>query len=301
MNGSTSPALLPAASDRVSARGLHRPSGRAGPRSVLSPGETPPQAAGRVSAITGETVRNDFNAIDTVIHYARAAHFLGLWESERILIERHFPDRSARLLEAGCGAGRVAVGLWHAGYRAITAFDFAPEMVDQAKNLAAELGIAGLTFLEADATGLGTCHLIHDNLFDGALFLFNGLMQIPGRGNRRRALRGLRDVCRPGAPFLFTTHDRNSDPVDRALWEKEAGAWARGEQNPRLREFGDRYFAHDHGRTFMHLPDRPEVLADLAATGWAYEFDRLRDEVARERRAVRDFSDNCRFWLARKC
>jgi SAM-dependent methyltransferase len=250
--------------------------------------------------ITGETVRADFNAIDTVIHYTRAAHFLGLWESERILIERCFPDRSAPLLEAGCGAGRVAVGLWHLGYRAITAFDFAPEMIDQARSLAAEQGIAGIDFLEADATRLDTCHLLNDKFFGGALFLFNGLMQIPGRENRRDALRGLHRVCRPRAPLLFTTHDRAADPVERVHWQKEADAWARGEQNPRLPEFGDRYFVHDHGQTFMHLPERAEVLEDLAATGWSHDFDRLRDEVAPESRAVREFSDNCRFWVARK-
>jgi ubiquinone/menaquinone biosynthesis C-methylase UbiE len=250
--------------------------------------------------ITGETVRADFNAIETVIHYTRAAHFLGLWESERVLIGQFFPDHSARLLEAGCGAGRVAVGLWHLGHRAITAFDFAPEMIDQAKNLAAEQGITGITFLEADATDLRTCHILDDKCFDGALFLFNGLFQIPGRENRRTALREVHRLCRPGARFLFTAHDREADPVERALWLKEAGAWARGEQNPRLREFGDRYFVHDHGQTFMHLPDRTEVLDDLAATGWTHELDRLRDEVAKESRAVREFSDNCRFWVAKK-
>jgi len=249
--------------------------------------------------ITGEVVRADFNEVATVIHYSRAAHFLGLWESENRLIRKYFPDRSARLLEAGCGAGRVAVGLWHLGYRSITGFDFAPEMIDQAHSLAAEHGATGVTFIEADATRLTSCNLLGDS-FDGALFLFNGLMQIPGRENRRAALRELHRVCRPGAPLLFTSHDRDSDPVERARWRKEADAWARGEQDPRLAEFGDRYFVHDHGRTFMHLPDRAEVLEDLAATGWVHLADHLRDEVARENRPVREFSDNCRFWAARR-
>jgi hypothetical protein len=50
----------------------------------------------------------------------------------------------------------------------------------------------------------------------------------------------------------------------------------------------------------MHLPDRVEILADLAATGWRHEFDAMRREIVRESRAVRDFSDDCRFWAARK-
>jgi hypothetical protein len=50
----------------------------------------------------------------------------------------------------------------------------------------------------------------------------------------------------------------------------------------------------------MHLPDRTEILEDFAATGWTHAFDALRKVVAKESRAVRDFSDECRFWVAHK-
>jgi SAM-dependent methyltransferase len=248
--------------------------------------------------ITGDTVRDDFNAINTVLHYTRAAHFIGLWKSELALIDRYFPDKTASLLEAGCGAGRVAVGLWHQGYRHLVAFDFASELVEQAINLAQEHGIDGITFLQADATDPTLCNVLRYK-FDGVLFLFNGLMQIPGRENRRKAMRELHRSCRPGAHFIFTTHDRE-DPADLKEWAKEAERWARGEQNPRLLEFGDRYFTDETGNTFMHLPDRKEVLEDMAATGWTHVHDRTRNELASETPKVRNFSDNCRFWVARK-
>ena len=249
--------------------------------------------------IDGAAIRADFNAINAVLHYTRAAHFVGLWKSELALIAKYFPDKSARLLEAGCGAGRVAVGLWHQGYRDITGFDFASELVEQAHNLAQEQGITGLTFLQADATLLGSSSLLNYKPFDGVLFMFNGLMQIPGRENRRTAMRGLHRLCKPGGHFIFTTHDRG-DPKDLKEWEKEAGRWARGEQNPRLVEFGDRYFTDDNGNTFMHLPDRQEVLEDLAATGWAYLESATRNELASETPKVRNFSDNCTFWVVGK-
>lgn len=268
--------------------------------------------------ITGATVRDDFNAISTVLHYTRAAHFIGLWKSELALIQRFFPDKNARLLEAGCGAGRVAVGLWHQEYRNITAFDFAAELVEQAVNLAQEQGITGITFLQADATQPLLSQFNTPDprsqtldprsqppdpersaLFDGVLFLFNGLMQIPGREHRHRAMRELHRVCRTGAHFIYTTHDRE-DPADLKEWAKEAERWAKGEQNPRLLEFGDRYFTDDTGNTFMHLPDRKEVLEDLAATGWTHVFDATRNELASETPKVRNFSDNCRFWVAQK-
>jgi SAM-dependent methyltransferase len=254
--------------------------------------------AEEVAKVTGATVRDDFNAINTVLHYTRAAHFIGLWKSELSLITRYFPDKSVRLLEAGCGAGRVSVGLWHEGYRLITGFDFASELVEQANNLAEEQGIKDITFLQADATNPELCNVLRYT-FDGVLFMFNGLMQIPGRENRRAAMRELHRVCRPGAHFIFTTHDRE-DPKDIKEWAKEAERWARGEQNPRLVEFGDRYFTDDNGNTFMHLPDRKEIFEDLAATGWLHVHDRTRDELASETPKVRNFSDNCRFWVARK-
>ena len=326
-----------------------------------------------MAKITSSTVRADFNDLQAVVHYTRAAHDLGLWASERQMIERFFPDRDAPLLEAGCGAGRVTLGLWELGYRRLTAFDFAEELLDQARSLALERGAGAITWLHADATdlrgarerkpeagdpapaspspGAGWCHVSRDGppprqdeksgqcharrdtaavtpgrrprvravpaaasaapasrgdhvlreeSFGGALFLFNGLMQIPGRENRRAALRELHRVCVPGAPLLITTHDRDSSAEERALWRLETRRWVRGRQDPRLVEFGDRYFTDEAGRTFMHLPDRREVLEDLAATGWEHAFDSLRRELCRERRAVRDFSDECRFWAAHR-
>lgn len=275
--------------------------------------------AATLKKISAAQVRADFNDLQAVVYYTRAAHELGLWKSEAILIERFFPDHDVSLLEAGCGAGRVTLGLWALGYRRLTAFDFAQELIDQAISLAAERGADGIRFLPADATRLpahichplddkparatsrkdpGDCHPMDDNRYGGVLFMFNGLMQIPGRAQRRKAMGELRRVCAPGAPFLFTTHDRDHSSNERARWRLEARRWASGKQDPRLIEFGDHYFEDEAGRTFMHLPNRTEILEDLAATGWTPTYDALRSEVARESRAVRDFSDQCRFWVA---
>ncbi len=250
--------------------------------------------------IEAETVRADFNDLPAILHYTRAAHDLGLWQSEKLLIERFFPDRNARLLEAGCGAGRVTLGLWALGFRRLVAFDFAEQLIDQAISLAAEREAGAIDFLHADATDLSPQADFLAPPFDGALFMFNGMMQIPGRTHRRRALRELARVGAPGAPLLFTTHDRDSSPMERAYWRLETARWERGEQDARLVELGDRYFEDEAGRTFMHLPDRAEILADLAATGWAHAYDEMRPKLAKESKAVRDFSDECRFWVAKR-
>ena len=100
---------------------------------------------------------------------------------------------------------------------------------------------------------------------------------------------------------MFTTHDREDSKEEQVIWRLEAMRWAKGKEDPILREFGDRYYEDKEiGRTFMHLPERGEILEDLKATGWNHTFDTMRRNVAREPRKVRDFSDECRFWVATK-
>jgi len=253
--------------------------------------------ADKTAKISIQLVKDHFNDPVSVIHYTRAAHKLGLWKSEELLVKKYFTDKNARLLEAGCGAGRATLGLWKLGYTDITAFDLAEEPIDQAKNLIKENEALGIKVCVADATKLPK-NTLFKNKFDGVLFLFNGLMQIPGRDNRRKALSELRRVSNTRAPLLFTTHDRDYSATERALWSLEKLRWESGSQDKRLVEFGDRYFTHEHGTTFMHLPTRSEILEDLAATGWKHEFDALRKEISKESSAVKDFSDECRFWCA---
>lgn len=240
-----------------------------------------------------------FNGISSVLHYTRAAHFLGLWGSERLLIRRFLPDTDTHIVEAGCGAGRVTLGLWKMGYRRIAAFDFAGELLEQAVSLAAESGIRSIHFLQADASSVTgpKLGLAPGEAFGGALFMFNGLMQMPGRRNRQSALRHLHALCRPGAPLIFTTHDRDR-PGEESAWKEEAARWTEGLQDPRLVEFGDRLFQNESGDVYIHIPDRGEILEDLRANGWNPHFDAMRSEISEESPAVAAFSDDCRFWVA---
>jgi len=255
------------------------------------------------AAWSGAQVRESFNGIHSILHYTRAAHFLGLWRSERLMIERFLTDPAADVLEAGCGAGRVTLGLWEMGYRSIHAFDFADELVDQARRLAREQGAGSIVFACADATTVGTPELgpAPAGGFGAALFMFNGLMQIPGRRNRRAALGRLHALCRDGATLIFTTHDRDVSGDDGSWWRDEAARWADGRQDLRLTDFGDRRFRDESGEVFIHIPDRQEILSDLSATGWRHGYDAMRGELAKEGPDVTSFSDNCRFWVASRC
>ena len=245
---------------------------------------------GRVEADLVRTWLAEAVAVD---HYARAAASLGLWHSEDRILRRVFRP-SDRVLDVGCGAGRVALALARLGFAAVVGIDNCPPMVAEARRLAEAMGL-DVSFWDGDALALP----FPEASFGGAVFAFNGLMQIPGRANRRRALGELHRVVVPEGKLVFTTHDREM-ACQAPYWKEEADRWRTGAQDPALVEFGDRVIHNPEGHIFIHVPDRAEVLEDLAATRWAWMEDHARSQVTNEPAEVREFADECRFWIARR-
>lgn len=227
-------------------------------------------------------------------HYHDATVNLGLWASEEVVLQRVFAP-SDTLLEVGCGTGRICLGLWELGYRQIMGTDFSRAMITEARRIAAKLGY-GLPLRVTDARKLDT---FDEAIFDGVIFGFNGLMQIPERLERRRALAAMQRVLRPGGRLVFTTHDRSigSPP---GFWEEEEKRWSDLSRDPRLIDFGDRIVPSDHGPIFIHIPSREEVVEDLQATGWNLLEDSMRSQITPESAEVEEFSVDCRFWIAEK-
>ena len=65
--------------------------------------------------------------------------------------------------------------------------------------------------------------------------------------------------------------------------------------------FGDLYGETPEGSMmFIHTPTCEEVREDLKAAGFRVEADTLRHQIANEPPVVRDFADECRFWVAQK-
>lgn len=240
-----------------------------------------------------EQIRRYFNNPQTVEHYARAVANVGLWESERIWMEKWF-DRGESTLDLGCGAGRIGLGLWSLGYRRLLGADLSEAMVEQAREIA-ECLEAEITFQREDATDLS----FETDAFGSVAFGFNGLMQIPGRENRRKALEEIWRITKPGGVLLFTTLDRE-DRLYEAVFRDSSDYDHDRLRNPNVLEEGDRHFQTEHGTTFMHVPRRDEALEDLEATGWLWQEDRMRSEIASESSEVMDFSEDCRFWVAKK-
>lgn len=227
--------------------------------------------------------------IDT---YKNATTDVGLWASEKYAIGTYF-NKSDRILDVGCGAGRTTLAMDTLGFHTVLGIDLNPAMIEAARTIAPTL-----KFRIGDATDLAS----HDNRFDAALFSFNGIMTIPERKNRIQALREIFRVLRPKGTLIFTTHDREADSKFHEFWQEEVARWAEGKQDPRLFELGDlvSYSQDVKGEIYIHIPTRDEILACLAEVGFEVIEDFWRSDRFRESESVQRFSGDCRFWVAKK-
>lgn len=244
--------------------------------------------------VDGHFLREAYSHPGAVRCYSRAVRGVGLWKSEAEFFGKHL-RRDGHLLDLGCGAGRTTFGLYAAGYRSIVGVDLSSPLIRQARRYAARRGVK-IDFRQGDA-----CRLpFAARAFDGCLFSFNGLMTIPRRSRRIAALREIRRVLTPGGFFTFTTHERLDEADARPVWRREKSLWKAGNQDPQLHEFGDELIDELGRPTFIHVPDRREILACLKAAELEWVEDDFLD-LARESQAVRRFiHSGCRFWAARR-
>lgn len=230
-----------------------------------------------------------FSHPETVADYARAALRVGLWASERVVLERFVP-RAGRVLELGCGAGRVAAGMAREGWSDVLATDFSPAMVDAARAVVEATGTGRSVRCEvADATALP----YPDNTYDAVVFAFNGLLMIPKSERRAAAMREVARVLKPGGVFVFTGHDRSATRVEH---------WRNREREPEAGEdeFGDTVYGTPQGAVFIHSAEEAALREALATAGLRVVFSEMRSVIAEESRLVREFSDETRFRVAVK-
>ncbi len=240
-----------------------------------------------------EFIRKSFTTEKTVLDYTKAVKKIGLWESEKIMIKKYFnPEK--RILDIGCGAGRTTIGLYKLGYHFVEGLDLSEAMIVQARKISKEMNY-NITFRVGDAA----CLDYDDEIFEAALFSFNGIMQIPGRENRIKVLKEIRCKLKPEGYFLFTSHDRN-DKEYISFWKEERRKWALHIQDKSLHEFGDRVIKMEERDTFLHFPTREGVISSLEETGFRLIEGILRSELCEESEEVKKFSTDCVLWLVQK-
>jgi len=120
-----------------------------------------------------------------------------LWPAEAVLVDEFFPKPPAKILDLGCGNGRTTIPLFRRGYR-MTGVDLSPEIIATARRHEPRV-----EFLAGNACALE----FPDQSFDAVLFSWNGLDCIPTVTDRRRALREIFRVTKPGGRFIFSSHN----------------------------------------------------------------------------------------------
>jgi len=241
-----------------------------------------------------EDVKKYFEDANVVSDYSFAVTRVGLWASERIVFEKYI-KKDAQILELGCGAGRISINLYKEGYENISASDYSLGMIDSAKIIAQALNCPA-PFIVEDARDLSNRK---KNFYDAVIFGFNGFMQIPQEENRRKVIEQVNQVLKEKGVFIFTSHDRRVKQNTK-FWQDEKSRWESSNQEVYLDDFGDKFYQDERGFVFMHSPIEEEVISLLKKSAFSLLYTKFRSSIALENDYVREFSDDCRFWVFEK-
>lgn len=210
----------------------------------------------------------EFGSETTQKRYTKIASF-GLWNSERILIEKYFRPKS-KILDIGCGSGRTTIPLYKRGFDVI-GVDITPEMINTVKKISSEKQL-NIVYKLGDATQL----TYPNNYFEGAIFANNGWAQIPGERNRQKALNEIFRVLKSDGYLILTAHQRYYSGSYLFFWIKQ---WTKfyilrpfGRKIEEI-DFGDLFFdrPYSKARQFIHLTHHKEVEKQIKNAGFTLE------------------------------
>lgn len=235
------------------------------------------------SIVNNAILSSIYNQQRVISYYDKFSNF-GIMRSEAWLVERYLQDHHRLVLDLGCGAGRTLEYFTQFKVETILGLDISAGMLSAARkrNVNAKL-------VQADACALP----LGDETVDLITFFFNGLMVIPGRNNRLKALIELRRVLTPrGIAILSSPLPRefgNVQNVNDRLFRTQ-------NINASIEE-GDRLLEEEMGYTFVHVPKNHEMEDLIGASGLALIecYDRL--EINNEIEEFEDHLDLGVYWI----
>jgi ubiquinone/menaquinone biosynthesis C-methylase UbiE len=182
-----------------------------------------------------------------------------LLEQDLRFAAQHFPT-PGRLIDLGCGTGRLLVPFGQRGY-SVVGVDLSAEMLAVAAEKAAAAGVTA-ELLRANLVELDG---LRDATFEYAACLFSTLGMIAGAANRRRALGHMHRLLKPGGVLVLHVHNRNFN-----LWDPSGRRWLFADIIRALRGHtaaGDRAMPPHQGigGFTLHLFMRQEIVRELRA------------------------------------
>jgi len=177
----------------------------------------------------------------------------------------HIPQR-ARVLDAGCGNGRLALLLDRerpgATYLGV---DVVPELIEAARAQAGQLTNVTTKFHVADIARPGWENALPSAPFDCVVCLAV-LHHIPGLDLRTRLLRDLAGLLEPGGRFILSTWQF----LENERMRRKIVGWAEADISPESLEKGDYLLdwkREGRGLRYCHLVDRAEIERLAAKSG----------------------------------
>lgn len=195
----------------------------------------------------------------------------GLWDSEKMMIDKYFTKKGAKILDLGCGTGRTTIPLKKYGFEVI-GVDITPQMIKNAKEIAKKKNIK-IDYKVEDAINLK----FKENSFDYVLFSNQGWAMIPLERSRIKVLEEVYRILKKEGIYIFTAHQR---VWSLKYWKSWIGSWTRikilkpmGFQVKEA-DFGDIIFSeekkgikYNHGQ-FMHIYSISEAIKQINKVGF---------------------------------
>ncbi|WP_256297045.1 class I SAM-dependent methyltransferase [Haloarchaeobius salinus] len=193
--------------------------------------------------------RLEYYEADEVVEKYAAVGRAGLRPNERVLLDEYVTDPDGRVLDLGCGSGRVTAPLAERGFD-VVGVNVSETMVQVARELHPDV-----EFRVGDATALS----FPDGSFDYVLFADRGIDDVRPAASRMRAILESWRVLKPGGLFAFDANNQLSrfvvDPTDRSAVADTARFLAR---NLRAGTLRSRYafveYANGIDRTYAIVP-----------------------------------------------
>jgi len=125
-----------------------------------------------------------------------------------ILIDKNAVSKQDKVLDVGCGPGRVSIYLSRF-VNQIIGIDVSKSSVEYCNKRTSQLKITNIRCFFADITSENTLNMLKDySPFDVALLLFNTIEGIPKRDNRILALKNINWLLKAQGRLILSIHNR---------------------------------------------------------------------------------------------
>jgi SAM-dependent methyltransferase len=131
------------------------------------------------------------------------------WDAQIVATLVPMLPAGGRVLDVGCGYGRIAVPLAGRGFL-VTGLDIAPNLLLAARSRARQRGLS-IRFDQGSMTTLPYA----DGSFDAAICLWSAFYELTEEAEQTAALREMRRVLRPGGVAVIEGPVFEGDPSDR--------------------------------------------------------------------------------------